>query len=106
MMTLLVMMMIDDDRMMMEITMNILYYTYIIHCICRFVQPTIPPTEAKVSLFEAKKYNAWQWDDDDDDNDNSGGGGVDDDDDAVKNQGEGGSAEVTDEPEYKAAVEI
>ena len=51
---------VDDDRMMMEITMNILYYTYIIHCICRFVQPTIPPTEAKVSLFEAKKYNAWQ----------------------------------------------
>ena len=36
------------------------YYDYIIHCMCRFVQPTIPPTEAKVSQFEAKKYDAWQ----------------------------------------------
>ena len=45
-------------------------------------------------------------DDDDDDDVGGGGGGVDDDDDDVKNQGEGGSAEVTDEPEYKAALEI
>ena len=45
-------------------------------------------------------------DDNDDDDDDGGGGGGHDVDDVVKNQGEGGSAEVTDEPEYKAAVEI
>ena len=62
---------------------------------CRFVQPTIPPIEdkAKVNLFEPKKYDY-----DCDDHDHH--------DHHHDDQGEGGSAKVTDGPEHEAALEI